>query len=50
MSGMSYVVEQRDHDLDNIIAEERLKPEDTQKIYGECIPGWRDQDGGNGYR
>ena len=28
----SYVVEQRDHDLDNIIAEERLKPEDTRKF------------------
>ena len=43
----SYVVEQRDHDLDNIIADETGR---YQKIYGECIPGWRDQDGGNGYR
>lgn len=27
-----YVVEQRDHDLDTIIAEEKLKPEDTRKF------------------
>ena len=28
----SYVVEQRDHELDTIIAEEKLKPEDTRKF------------------
>ena len=28
----SYVVEQRTHDLDEIIAEEKLKPEDTRKF------------------
>ena len=27
----SYVTEQREHDLDEIIAEEKLKPEDTRK-------------------
>ena len=27
-----YVVEQRDHDLNTIIAEEKLKPEDTRKF------------------
>ena len=27
-----YVVEQRNHDLEQIIAEERLKPEDTRKF------------------
>ena len=27
-----YVVEQRDHDLNSIIAEEKLKPEDTRKF------------------
>lgn len=33
-----YVVEQRNHDLEQIIAEERLKPEDTKKIYGNTFP------------
>ena len=28
----SYVVEQRAHDLDEIITEEKLKPEDTRKF------------------
>ena len=28
----SYVVEQRDHDLNAIITEEKLKPEDTRKF------------------
>ena len=28
----NYVVEQRAHDLDEIIAEEKLKPEDTRKF------------------
>lgn len=34
----SYVVEQRDHDLDMIIVEEKLKPEDTRnswRMYSE---------------
>ena len=45
-----FVVEQRDYDLNVIIAEEKLEAERHTKVHRECVSGRRDQNSGNGYR
>ena len=45
-----FVVEQRDHDLNAIITEEKLKPEDTRKFMENAFRERRNKNSRNGYR
>ena len=43
-NGNNYVAQRREQDLDEIIVEERLRPEDTRKFMENAFPGRGDQD------
>ena len=45
-----FVVEQRDHDLNAIITEEKLKPEDTRKFMENAFRDGEIKSSRNGYR